>query len=281
MDCPDCGKQEHFYVHPRKRLYHCFVCGLGGKMPHDSRLKEYVMVLRTMRLWEPESRSQTFQPDEAHGAPLIPDDAETAVSWLKHDVRHLGRRAAIEYLLGRGLTLDQIRRHKVYTKPLDPRVYFPVWEEDGSILYYCGRATSDDVKPKTLEPAGADKPLFGRHLGRQDDDGEVVLVEGIFDYFVTPHSYALMGSSVSRTQAMQLKSDGVDTVYLILDPDARDKSRREAQKLRKMGLIAHSVILEGTNEDPADLGEEIMRGLVYDVRVNAEAMQPELFVEMP
>ena len=123
------------------------------------------------------------------------------------------------------------------------------------VIYWMGRSLiEDDIK--TLEPRNTTKPLFGRHVFKLPGP-DVFLVEGVFDHFQTPKSYALMGTNLNDLQLDQLKRDGIRRVFLVFDPDANKAMDRTTQKLAKAGITAISCRLPGTL-DPGDLGSGIM-----------------------
>lgn len=172
--------------------------------------------------------------------------------------------AATRYLLSRGVTESQVTRYAVSVKPCDGRVWFPYWE-NGQVTWAMGRSLGF-AEPKTLD-MGEDKPLYGPHVSKPV--GDVFVVEGIFDHLVTPSSVALCGSTISRRQLFSLCSLEPVRVFVLLDPDAEEKSIRVSQECRSAGLRAWPVLWRGNDKDPSALGRVFMSSLVDEVRRSA------------
>lgn len=91
------------------------------------------------------------------------------------------------------------------------RIAIPIHDVDGNLVAYCGRAI-DNTQPKYRFPRGFPKNQVVYNLNRirNNQGGEVVVVEGFFDVFALYaagiDSVALMGSSMSRYQKKQLLS---------------------------------------------------------------------------
>jgi len=171
---------------------------------------------------------------------------------------------ASRYLNSRGVTDYQINRYSVSVKPFDGRVWFPYWE-GGAVTWAMGRSLGF-AEPKTLD-SGGEKPLFGIHVSKPV--GDVFVVEGIFDHLVTPSSVAICGSTISRHQLFSLCSLEPNRVFVLLDPDAEDKSVQVASDCRSVGLKAWPVLWRGNDKDPSSCGRVLMTRLVSTVRESA------------
>lgn len=257
--CDDEG--GHFSVN-RKGMFNCYKCHLSGTLlPIISRNRsEWLSLLRTPHDGYCPSTGRGFP---VCGTPIAEVDRGGVPRHKKGDALVMTALAAKEYCLRRGMTNEQITKYRVSVKAFDPRVYFPYWNESGELTFWMGRATRTVVEPKTIEPSDSQKPLYGRHV--RTVSGLVVLVEGVFDHFVTPDSYALMGSNITGTQIAMLRLDHIKEVVLLQDPDAGAVMRDNARKLGKFGIKAHIAVLHG-DRDPADHGRKVMAGVVSSLR---------------
>lgn len=168
---------------------------------------------------------------------------------------------ALRYCKKRGMTDSQINEYQVAIKPGENRVYFPYWNQRFEVTFFTARLyVENSDEPKTIELASSDKPLYGRHVAPLGKS--VVLVEGVFDHFATPGSYALMGSCITKPQLFQLKADGVTRAFLIMDHDAKLTCYQQTAAIAAAGITPFPVFIEDTEKDPAQLGREAMRGLV-------------------
>jgi hypothetical protein len=267
--CPVCDKSQHLYVFIPKGLFHCFKCDFSGTVRSE--------ILANPSRWRPVSQLRGTHGEPQEGISRATADIDPHIQGgqpatgspglvcLQNEPASQVMRAqfqsAYRYCRDRGLTNKQIEEYRVSVTQGEGRVFFPYWDQAGTTTYWMGRAYCDETTPKTIESTGSDKPLFGRHVQKLVQF--VVLVEGVFDHFVTPQSYALMGSTISPGQVMQLRGDGAKWVFVLLDADARQRqSLRVAERLLRAGLKPFPVILQNTKKDPADLGRKVMRGLV-------------------
>lgn len=264
-DCPYCGGHRKFAVNLHNGRHGCFRCPdafghLGQVMV--SRRSEWA------RLSRDAGAPDRFRPERISGAregislpgwtvagisaPLTPAAARAA------PFPSLVRRV-YDYCIDRGMTPEQILRYRVAAVPYVLWAYFPVWDARGVITFYMGRAI-DGAEPKTLEP-GTEKPLFGSHVFRPPPGGVINLVEGVFDHFQTPDSFATMGTNLSERHIDALRLLKPAWVNVVWDPDAYDKARRAASLLWRAGVRAQAVRITG-DKDPGDLGRAIMSRVV-------------------
>jgi hypothetical protein len=208
-------------------------------------------------------------------------EAEDLVGLLEHSLKVRGslRTRAYKYALSRGVTPAQVVDYKLSVKPLDGRLWFPVWDTGGTVHFRMGRVIGDDPGIKTIEEGDGSKPLYGSHV--RSPSGFVALVEGVFDHFATPDSYATMGSHVSPSQLETMlgwqTTGQVRSFIGLYDPDAKDKARSQCLYLRKSGLNASVCFLEGTDADPAELGVGVMKQAIRWLR----SFRPEQLQAMP
>ncbi|KKN13376.1 hypothetical protein LCGC14_1006950 [marine sediment metagenome] len=268
VPCPECGNESHFSINLTNGKYNCFKCPVGGKLAPEivKHRLEWQRLVRNLPTGD-------FLNSKLTGKIILPENSfiiynvlylNSLTSKKKHIQNSLSLcEKAFKYCIKRKLTKEQIRDYRVYVCPMDPRVYFPYWDDHGEIVYYMGRKMMGDQDTlKTKDAENAEKPLFGRHVKVHRDT--VVLVEGAFDHFVTPISYAIMGSSISVYQMLLLKEDGVKRVFVLGDPDASATIVNTTKKLRDFRITAFPVFIH-MDGDPSDLGRKRMEMITKEL----------------
>ena len=201
-------KTPSFSVSPDKQFYYCFGCGAGGNalgfiMDHDNldfpQAVEELAKAAGMEIPREES-GRPHKPRQPTDSPLYPLLTAAADFYRQALKSHPQRKAAVEYLKGRGLTgeiardfglgfappgWDNLYKHlssdtlqqkamidagllvenaetgKRYDRFRD-RVMFPIRDSRGRIIAFGGRVLGDD-KPKYLN--SPETPVF--HKGQE------------------------------------------------------------------------------------------------------------------
>lgn len=201
-------KTPSFSVSPDKQFYYCFGCGAGGNalgfiMDHDNldfpQTVEELAKAAGMEIPREES-GRSHKPRQPTDSPLYPLLTAAADFYRQALKSHPARKAAVDYLKGRGLTgeiardfglgfappgWDNLYKHlssdtlqqkamidagllvenaetgKRYDRFRD-RVMFPIRDSRGRIIAFGGRVLGDD-KPKYLN--SPETPVF--HKGQE------------------------------------------------------------------------------------------------------------------
>lgn len=201
-------KTPSFSVSPDKQFYYCFGCGAGGNalgfiMDHDNldfpQAVEELAKAASMEIPREES-GRPHKPRQPTDSPLYPLLTAAADFYRQALKSHPARKAAVDYLKGRGLTgeiardfglgfappgWDNLYKHlssdtlqqkamidagllvenaetgKRYDRFRD-RVMFPIRDSRGRIIAFGGRVLGDD-KPKYLN--SPETPVF--HKGQE------------------------------------------------------------------------------------------------------------------
>lgn len=265
MRCPGCRDEKgHFSINIKKGLFNCFKCGISGSIQS--------LLTKNRQKWLPVIQEQSGRPKGyireptgicSLGGEPVSDVLDVSKAGEAPNLLRVQATRVMRYCLKRGMTKKQVRTYGVLVRPYDSRAYFPYWDKSGEITFWMGRATDEKTELKTIEMDDSDKPLFGRHV--KINRNEVILLEGVFDHFVTPDSYALMGSNITALQIVQLREDGIKRIFLILDPDASRQSGNIARKLANFRFDVFPVIINGF-QDPAKLGREKMTSIAHTVK---------------
>ncbi len=260
VKCPFChDKKGHCYINYHKKVSFCFVCrtATNFKIALQGHSVKSLLYTYTKKQGSKDFVAGTgFRADCAFVV-LISTIEERQQENISSAVK-IDR--AYDYCIDRGITLRQMRDYSISVKPYESRVYFPVWDKDIKTIFYMGRTLINQI-PKTVEMKNSSKPLYGRHVNKVEGD-TVILVEGVFDHFATPNSYALMGIHITKSQIAELKEDNVKRVFVIGDPDSSRLSIGVSKLLLSKGVQAFPVQLLNTSKDPAELGRETMGKIV-------------------
>ena len=200
-------KTPSFTVSPDKQFYYCFGCGAGGNalgfiMDHDNL--DFVQAVEDLAkragMDIPREEGRRGKPRQPTDSPLYPLLSAAADYYRQALKSHPARKAAVEYLKGRGLTgeiardfglgfappgWDNLLKHlggdnlqlkamldagllvenpdsgKRYDRFRD-RVIFPIRDSRGRVIAFGGRVLGDD-KPKYLN--SPETPVF--HKGQE------------------------------------------------------------------------------------------------------------------
>lgn len=272
-DCPVCGKEDHFAIRVASGWYICFRCGLKGQADLAGRLVEWRAALRLSGRAVPATAGISEAREQ--GGVLY-----SQLSLIPLWTGEAGKPSR-DYAARRGIDRETARRYKITADRWGCRLWFPYWDEQGQVTFFMGRTFVDGVEPKTIEPPGSTKPLYGLHVGIAYGR-EVFAVEGVFDHFATPLSVSLMGSELYDEQVEGLRQLG-RRVFLLFDPDAKAKALYKVRRLRSAGVEACALSLEGTSADPADLGSSVMLSVVAATRRlagNLRVLPPALSVHV-
>lgn len=248
--CAVCHDHRHrFDVNLKKKLYHCFNCGVGGSLEEMFPLMDGAM--RNIPIW----LSKTFESKEIKPLPHVKG------IWI--DTPHgqwLHNRGVFPIPTEWGVTRDG-------------RIFIPV-EENGKLVCWLARAI-DGRLPKELSPKASISNKSHFLYGYDACDVHVntrpmVLVEGVFDYLRVKsfgfnlNCLALMGSQISAIQIGKLFSLGVHGIVLMMDGDdaGRKATRKIAGKLaERMNPYNIEEIYLPEGKDPDELTRE-----EFDVR---------------
>lgn len=247
INCPFCFKRTGKKDYRRSfgiradGYYHCFKCDARGFRAGSVR-QEYV------------SKPATHSV-------VKPDGFVEIMSSAAKD--SLTCKAYREYLLRRGLSLEVARAAKIGCCPwtkLTGRVVVPIFDVDGSWVWYSARAISDTARQKYMYPRGNRHDCFYNPRALEVETQEPVLVvEGCFDALALwPHAVATLGSPTTGQieQLLVLRRP----VCVVFDGDAWEAGARLAWWLRFHARPAGALRLP-PRCDPDQLNPEEIRRL--------------------
>lgn len=142
------------------------------------------------------------------------------------------------------------------TTRLDNHLFIPN-PTDSGITYWMARALSQYARPKTFNPPSTNT-ILGKsevvfNLDTAKRTGALVITEGVFDALTIGDSgVAIYGKVMSTSQYLAIVASGVDTVYVMLDGDARSYALEACERLHK--AIDNVYFCDIGPADPNDLG---------------------------
>ena len=221
-------KSPSFSVSPSKQLYYCFGCGAGGNvftflMNYENiSFQESVKTLADRAgIALPEREMSAEERQERDLRLLLQEIHKEAGKYFYYQLKSEGGKRALDYLTGRGLTMDTIRHFglgyslmyrddlyrylkskgyadaalkesglfhtdgKGFQDKFWNRVMFPIMDVNGKIIGFGGRVMGEG-KPKYLnspETKLFDKSrnLYGLNYARSTKRGYIICCEGYMD----------------------------------------------------------------------------------------------------
>jgi hypothetical protein len=257
LTCPKCEKREKLYIRKRDGKFICWHCSesigfrgkaefalvalLGGQHA-EYRAKLYGEGAHaiTGQFWEPEIKSFYDEDDEVDEN--VESQELATVKW-PYDFYPIGDKlsATGQRYLGdvRGIPLSIAQAYNIRFCPKTQRVYFPI-ETNGKLYGWQGRATKEywywdpasgryKTPPKALTSEDAPKGstlMFGDRLNGSQ---HAIIFEGPVDA-IKAHlcggNVCTMGKAVTRKQISIIKSSGIGKIYIGLDPDAYEETKK-------------------------------------------------------
>lgn len=290
FNCPKCSKKDKLYIRKSDGRFRCFYCyqniGFFGRA--DYALSELTGIDRKY------ISTVLFGTDEAAFSLLMDvqfredgDDREiedevleTQFPYDYYPIDHSYSVRGLEYLQGRGVTLDIAKQYGIRYAPTERRVVFPI-ESDGALLGWQGRLVIDTkyedengeiqqaVKAKNSPGLKRERLVM---FGDRVKDDQIILCEGpvsaIKCHLCGSGNIATMGKGVSRKQIELIKNSGVKKLYLALDPDAATETGNLVKELIGDMEIYH-MLPPGEDSDLGDMTYEEVRELYLKApRVN-------------
>ncbi|MCY0879150.1 MAG: DNA primase [Firmicutes bacterium] len=307
--CPfHAEKTPSFSVDPDQQLFYCFGCHQGGtvftfvmKMEGLGFREAAERLAEEIGVPTPAARSEVLESDQRLRAVM-----EWSLEFfLKNFQRHRGKldeylrqrgvaaemvdrflmgyapdgwRELLEALSRRGVRLEEMIRAGVVVARENGQAYdrwrgrlmFPIWDAEGRVVGFGGRALKEGQEPKYLN--SPETPLFHKsrllyasHLARPlwRQGHAALVVEGYFDV-VACHQAGLaqavapLGTALGEAHARWLRRF-TDEVDLLLDQDGagQEAMRRAFFILSSAGLKVNAVQLPDGMKDPSDVVQRL------------------------
>lgn len=255
--CPKCNKTK-LYMHKKMGYFKCFVCADDNRFrgaPEFALAAMSGLSVREVcsRLYDTDIPFSdhidikfTWAPfegmlDEIEESEAVWEDelepTQLPLSCYYHGTRQFV--PGMMYLLGRGITIEQMRKYNLAYDTKTRRVVFPI-EYGKSLLGWQARYTADNVirnkdgttkftLPKVLTSNGLRGGKYFMFWNNVIDSPYVVLCEGPVDALKAEKcggNIASMGKGVTIPQLDALAALPSNKIYLALDPDAASDAAR-------------------------------------------------------
>lgn len=209
IQCPNCppDKSPALSVNRTTGMYHCFRCGISGKMKGHFRFEGAPEI----------SHSSESLPWPEGYKPLLPR------------TKGLARAMAWKYLERRGIEEWQVERYKIgfcEEGPYTNRVIVPVLQGivDPKLVYFVARSINPMESRKYLNPPSAKAGVvFRTFIGQAP---RAVIVEGVFDALRVEHVAPAIALLTKKATLEQLHTiaESCQEALLLLDSDAAKDS---------------------------------------------------------
>jgi len=253
FDCPACGGSEKLYVEKATGKTICFK-GEDHSCPKPSDKLEFCMSIVSgldLDMVKTEFEQGLLQvgdtldisfddkpkvADVKTIEPISPGDLPQDIAPISADISAPGR----AYLEGRGITFDMMKKYGIMYAFGARRVIFPVIM-DNKIYGYQGRAIDPvDKKDRMRNLPGEWKSKTLMFRDNLVGSEHIIIAEGpisALKFEQVGGFVATMGKLVSLDQMQMIKNSGVKKVYMALDRDAADNTK----KLRDYFLIENNM----------------------------------------
>jgi DNA primase len=271
--CQFCDDTKfHLYVNRVKRLFHCFKCGVSGKITSDETqyfLNDFEEINNALYSWSRREVKITKPPSIIKTLPRSLDFF--TFSYLCEDSPV--RKRALEYLSSRGLASEEIKnngirwcldRSGIYTDC----IVFPIHTD---VLQYFVARKIVQSKYKYINAPWPKGGLFYRAYNKDFflKVKGVVLCEGPFDAIKIARcgfrAWAILGKKLTLEQIKTLGSVHPKKIIICLDPDAYWPAIRV-----KLEIISHypdiqvEVLHLNLDKDPGEYPTEKLRKELED-----------------
>jgi len=287
LQCPwHDGHKKKLYVNASSGMYNCFVCGArGGFLDFVRRVvgvedrSDVTRLLNVLMADDSADYVNFFDqggPKVTVDAPSIEYPPEYFPLWIG-DLGMEGR-AAEAYLLGRGLSKNQISYYKLgfcIGGRYDRRVLIPTFGPGGELVTYVCRDYTDKSPLKVLNPPeveGNTNKDWVFNLYNALRTGHLIVTEGVFDAIAVGVSgVALFGKKATDSQLAKLVLDRPLRITCCLDADAPEDNEALASQLS--GITTNVFLAKLPEKDPADLFRDDPESLRYAI-LHAERYEP-------
>ena len=313
-NCPFCGDSRHkFYVQDSEPyLWHCKYCDRRGNPV------KFAMLLNSVPFSEAKDMLATYDYyvgnqeqtnlqnefgsqeltdseklfllmhkdalDDSESKGLEPNILPFGFNYLWDDKDNKKSYPYFNYLLSRGISLEDIKKYKVgyvdkggYNHPetgkyipLITSVVFITYNDDGVPIYWNTRSINPKSAQKSIN-APATEGMYSKrtsifNLDKAKKSGKIVIYEGVFNALMSGDSgVATFGKQVTDEQINLIKgvTDSVDIpIYLFLDNDAKHETNELANKIYQFTHNLYIVINPYGDKDANDLGKNKVEELI-------------------
>lgn len=312
--CPFCAERKHkFYISKDKGIYHCFKCSVTGNPVsfvmnyYDVKFPEAKDILASYDYDVDAERDSKYSPKQ-YGSDLT--EEEQLLLFISREGRPIEQTKEVkytcpppptnckslianfnnpeafpffQYLSGRGVTLEQIEKHKMAyvvqgeveltdgrKMNLVNQLIFYTLDDNNKPLYWNTRSIDPNpfIKsfnaPSKPEEYAKNNTIF--NLNNAKKSGRIVVQEGVFDALTVGESgVATFGKMVTDDQVELLAQAANEyniPIYLFLDEDASKEMTNSVGRLQSRTGSPVYLVVNKTGKDANDLGKEKCEELI-------------------
>lgn len=238
--------KSSFSVNTKKNIWYCFSCDSGGNIldlvafMEDVDIRQAGLLIKEWFKIDSQKDEKMAKKEREGKKEKVNKETNKPLTFKLKNLDH-----DHPYLKERGIKKETIKEFGLgYCKRgiLKGRIAIPIHNEKGELVAYAGRYPGDppDEKSKYIFPPNFKKGCVIFNLNRlkdNDEEKELILVEGFFDLFNLwqngfRNTVSLMGTSLSKErEELILRYLGKDgRITLIFDSDeAGKKACKEAK----------------------------------------------------
>tara|TARA_R100001129_G_scaffold165624_1_gene132437 strand:- start:502 stop:1428 length:927 start_codon:yes stop_codon:yes gene_type:complete len=246
FSCPKCnhGKRK-LSVNLDKGVFKCWICDysglkLGSLVKRYGPYSEYTKWMDLDGSVDITTFDNLFETKEEtpETRVTLPESFKTLTGRSKgFSARH-----ANIYLKSRNISRDDVLRWKIGfcdDGEYAGRICIPSFDDSGDLNYFIARGYGNQY-PKYKNPPVSRDIIFNDLY--VDWEEPIVLVEGAFDAIVAGNAIPILGSVLKETSKLFQKIiRKKSTVYVALDPDAKDKEQNIINSLLEYDIKVYKV----------------------------------------
>jgi len=250
--CPSCNHHKHkLEIDLSTQYWHCWVCNAKGRKLYSLFRKANASQVQIDDLNKEVGSYIPKRESVDNHTVMLPPEFQLILNGNKNNPEF---RNALHYLKTRGITREDIVRYNIgycETGEYGGMIIVPSYDKDGRLNFFTGRTYYKDASFKHKNPK-ISKDVIGFELIINWSE-PITIVEGVFDAIaVKRNAIPLFGKIVLDKLKSTIIDQGVKTIYIGLDTDARKKALDICQYFIDNGIIIHLIELGDT--DPSELG---------------------------
>ena len=261
FSCPFCDHHKpKLSINIDKNCFKCWVCDFRGRdiyylvkrFGSFNQQQEWLKLTNQTDINDFEIMfSGSMQKDIVEQVIDLPDEYKSLVN-----NNSLSYTPVLNYLKKRGLEKEDILKWRIgycASGEYAGRVIVPSFNEKGNVNYFVARSCRDEF-PRYKNPPVSRNITFNELS--IDWEGDVIIVEGVFDAMKAGNAIPLLGSTLREDSVLfQKLVEHSPTVYIALDADAEKKASSLIQKLLSYGVEIFKIILP-KDKDVGDMTKE-------------------------
>lgn len=244
--CPKCNHSKRkLSINLDKGVYKCWICDYSG-LKLGKLVKRYGAYSEFQKWKDIDGSVDIASFDDLFSTKQ--KEQETIVSLPESFKTLTGRnkgfaaRHANTYLKSRNIDREDILRWKIGfcdDGEYEGRICIPSFDNNGDLNYFIARGYGNQY-PKYKNPPVSRDIIFNDLY--VDWEEPIVLVEGVFDAIVAGNAVPILGSVLKESSKLFQKIvKNKSTVYVALDPDAKDKEQNIINSLLEYGINVYKI----------------------------------------